>query len=145
MKQLLEISASTLRVPGDQCPDSNRAAPGGFLQVAGLRITIDLSKPAFCAVYSERGISQLIHAGSRIVNIEVYRNGLWAPLDPSAIYKVLINTWTSSGGDGYYTLLGEDIPKENTTMFTTDILARYIERHSPVSPEIEGRISFVDK
>jgi len=30
-------------------------------------------------------------------------------------------------------------------MFTTDILASYIQHHSPVSPEIEGRISFVDK
>jgi len=145
LKQLLEISASALRVPGDECPDSNRAAPGGFLQVAGLRITIDLSKPAFCAVYSERGISKLINPGSRILKTEVYRNGLWTPLDPSAIYKVLVNTWTSSGGDGYYILLGEDILKENTTMFNTDILASYIQHHSPVSPEIEGRISFVDK
>lgn len=145
LKQLLEISASAIRVPDDQCPDSSRAGSGGFLQVAGLRITIDLSKPAFCAVYSERDISQLIHPGSRIVKTEVYRNGLWTPLDPSAIYKVLVNTWTSSGGDGYYILLGEDIPKENTTMFTTDILASYIQRHSPVSPKVEGRISFIDK
>ena len=145
LKQLLEISASALRMPGDQYPDSNRAASGGFLQVAGLRITIDLSKSAFCAVYSERGISQLIHPGSRIVKAEVYRNGLWTPLDPSAIYKVLVNTWISSGGDGYYILLPENIPKENTTMFTTDILAGYIQRHSPISPEIEGRINFVDK
>lgn len=76
---------------------------------------------------------------------EIYRNGAWTALDPSAIYKVLVNTWTSSGGDGYYILLGADIPKENTTMFTADILASYIQRHSPVSPKIEGRISFIDK
>ncbi len=145
LKQLLEISASAIRMPDDQCPDSNRAGSGGFLQVAGLRITIDLSKPAFCAVYSGRGISQLTHSGSRIVKTEVYRNGLWTPLNLSAIYRVLVNAWTSSGGDGYYVLLAKDISKQNTTMFTTDILASYIQRHSPVSPKIEGRINITGK
>ncbi len=145
LKQLLEISASALRVPGDGCPNSGRAGSGGFFQVAGLKITIDLSKPAFCAVYSERNISKLINPGSRILKAEVYLNDSWTPLDPSAIYKVLVNTWTASGGDGYYPLLRKDILKENTTMFNTDILSSYIQHHSPVSPEIEGRINFVDE
>ena len=145
LKQLLEISASALRVQGDGCPDNSRAGSGGFFQVAGLRITIDLSKPSFCAVYLERGISQLTNPGSRIIKAEVYLSGSWTPLDPSATYTVLVNKWTASGGDGYYVLLREDIPKENTTMFSTDILAGYIKRHSPISPRIEGRIDFVNK
>jgi len=113
--------------------------------MAGLRITIDLSKPSFCAVYLERDISKLINPGSRITKAEVYLNGLWTPLDPSATYTVLVNKWTASRGDGYYVLLREDIPKQNTTMFSTDILAGYIKRHSPISPQIEGRIDLVDK
>ena len=145
LKQLLEISASALRVQGDGCLDKSRAASGGFFQMAGLRITIDLSKPSFCAVYSERGISQLTNPGSRILKAEVYLNGLWTPLDPSATYTMLVNKWTASGGDGYYILLREDIPKENTTMFATDILAGYIQRHTPISPQTEGRIEFVNK
>lgn len=145
LKQLLEISASALRIEGDQCPDSNRASSGGFFQVAGLRITIDLSKQSFCAVYLERGISKLIDPGSRIVKAEVYLNGSWSLLDPSATYTVLVNEWTASGGDGYYVLLRKDIPKENTTMFSTDILAGYIKRRSPISPHTEGRINFADK
>jgi len=145
LKQLLEISASALRVQGDECPDNSRAGSGGFFQMAGLRITIDLSKPPFCAVYLERAISQLTNRGSRILKAEVYLNGSWTPLDPSATYTVLVDEWTASGGDGYYILLGEDISKENTTMFTTDILAGYIQRHTPISPQTEGRIDFVDK
>ena len=145
LKQLLEISASALRVQGDGCPDNSRAGSGGFFQVAGLRITIDLSKPSFCAVYLERGISQLTSPGSRISKVEVYLNGSWTPLAPSATYTVLVNKWTVSGGDGYYIFLREDIPKENTTMFSTDILAGYIKRHTPISPRIEGRIDFVNK
>jgi hypothetical protein len=58
---------------------------------------------------------------------------------------VLVNKWTASGGDGYYVLLREDISKKNTTMFTSDILAGYIQRHTPISPQTEGRIDFVDK
>jgi len=145
LKQLLEISASALRVRGDECPDNSRAGSGGFFQVAGLRITIDLSKPSFCAVYLKRGISKLINPGSRIIKAEVYLSGSWTPLDPSATYTVLVNKWTASGGDGYYILLREDIPKENTTMFSTDILAGYIKRHSPISARIEGRIDFANK
>ncbi len=145
LNQLLEISASALRVQGDGCPDNSRAGSGGFFQVAGLRITIDLSKPPFCAVYLERGISQLTNPGSRILKAEVYLNGSWTLLDPSATYTVLVNKWTASGGDGYYVLLRGDISKENTTMFSTDILAGYIERHTPISPQTEGRIDFVDK
>jgi len=145
LKQLLEISASALRAQDDGCPDNSRAPSGGFFQMAGLRITIDLSKPSFCAVYSERGISELTNSGSRIVKAEVYINGLWTPLDPSATYTVLVNMWTASGGDGYYILLQEDISKVNTTMLTTDILAGYIQRHTPISPQTEGRIDFVDK
>ena len=145
LKQLLEISASALRVQGDECPDNSRAGSGGFFQVAGLKITIDLSKPSFCAVYLKRGISKLINPGARIIKAEVYLSGSWTPLDPSATYTVLVNKWTASGGDGYYILLREDISKKNTTMFTSDILAGYIQRHTPISPQTEGRIDFVDK
>lgn len=145
LKQLLEISASALRVQGDECPDNGRAGSGGFFQMAGLKITIDLSKPSFCAVYLQRGISKLINPGSRIIKAEVYLDGSWTPLDSSATYTVIVNEWTASGGDGYYILLEKDIPKENTSMFSNDILAGYIKRHTPISPQIEGRINFVDK
>ena len=143
LQQLLEISASSLRVQGDGCSDGSRAGSGAFFQMAGLRITIDLNKPSFCAVYLERDISKLINSGSRIIKAEVYLNGSWTMLDPLATYTVLVNEWTASGGDGYYVLLRDDIPKENTTMFSTDILAGYIKQRSPLSPQIEGRIDFV--
>ena len=145
LKQALEISASVLRVQGDGCPESDRGTSGGFLQVAGLRITIDLAKPPFCAVYSNRTVSKVTNSGSRIVRAEVYQNGLWAPLNPSATYTVLVNKWTASGGDGHYIFLGEDISKENTTMFTTDILADHIQRHTSISPQIDGRIKITGK
>jgi len=59
LKQVLEISASALRVEGDGCQDTCRPASGGFFQVGGLKITIDITKPPFCAVYSGENISKI--------------------------------------------------------------------------------------
>ena len=145
LKQTLEVSASALRIKGDGCQEICRPASGGFLQVGGLRITIDITKPPFCAVYSGQNISKIINPGSRIVSVKIYQNGVWVPLDLSATYTVLVNGWTASGGDGHYIFLREDISKKHTTMFTTDILANYIQRHMKISPRIEGRINFVDR
>ncbi|MCD6418941.1 bifunctional metallophosphatase/5'-nucleotidase [bacterium] len=145
IKQMFEISASALRIDGDGCADSCRCATGGFLQIGGARITIDTTQSPFCAVYSGNEVSEIINYGSRIVNVEIYHDGGWQPLDTAATYSVLLNSWTSSGGDGYYLFAMDDIPIENTTMITTDILASYIETHSPVSPSVEGRISFCSR
>ena len=145
IKQMFEISASALRIDGDGCADSCRCATGGFLQIGGARITIDTTQSPFCAVYSGNEVSEIINYGSRIVNVEIYHDGGWQPLDTAATYSVLLNSWTSGGGDGYYLFAMDDIPIENTTMITTDILASYIETHSPVSPSVEGRISFYSR
>ncbi|RLE07267.1 hypothetical protein DRJ00_08440, partial [Candidatus Aerophobetes bacterium] len=145
LKQVLEVSASALRVKGDGCQELYRTASGGFLQVGGLKITIDLTKPPFCAVYSDQNISKIINPGSRIVNVEIYQNGIWIPQDLSTTYTVLVNAWTAGGGDGHYIFLKEDISKEHTTMFTTDILSNYIQHHIKISPQIEKRINFVNK
>jgi len=145
LKQVLEVSASALRVKGDGCQDIYRPASGGFFQIGGLRVTIDLTRPPFCAVYSGKSISRIINPGSRIISVKVYRNGAWVPLDLSATYTVLVNGWTARGGDGHYIFLKKDILKKHTTVFTTDILANYIQRHIRISPRVEERINFVER
>ena len=145
LKQALEVSASALRVKGDGCQDIYRPASGGFFQIGGLRVTIDLTRPPFCAVYSGKSISRIINPGSRIVSVKVYRNEAWVPLDLSATYTVLVNGWTARGGDGHYIFLKKDILKKHTTVFTTDILANYIQRHIRISPRVEERINFVER
>jgi len=66
------------------------------------------------------------------------------PLDMGKIYEVAVNDFTAGGGDGYLTL--KDLPdadKDFTYVYLTDALSRYIENHSPISPEIEGRITIL--
>ncbi|MBF0524338.1 MAG: bifunctional metallophosphatase/5'-nucleotidase [Deltaproteobacteria bacterium] len=145
LKQVLEIAASSLVADGDGCPTQNRAPSGGFLQVGGLRMTIDLKQRPFCATYSGRRVTQIINPGARVVKVEVRRRGNWENLDPAAIYSVLVNDWMAGGGDGYYVFLKEGLKKEPTTMITTDVLAAYIKQHIPVSPKVEGRINFIGK
>ena len=145
LKQALEVSASALRIKGDGCQESYRPASGGFFQIGGLRITIDITRLPFCAIYSGKSISKIINPGSRIVSVEVRQNGRWVPLNLSAHYIVLVNGWTADGGDGHYIFLREDISKRHTTVFTTDILTNYIRRHIKISPQIDGRIKFVRK
>jgi len=139
--RVLEISASAIRVKGDGCPEENRAPTGGFMQVGGLRMTLDLEKPCFCGRYSEKVLEQLINEGSRVSNVSVSRDNSWVELDPAQTYRVLVNAYTSDGGDGQYIFLNEALKKIPTTMVTTDVLADFIIRHTPISPEIDGRIT----
>lgn len=143
IKQTLEVSASAIRVEGDECQDGSRAPTGGFLQVGGLRITIDLEKPPFCAVYSGKEVSDIINHGSRIVRVEIYQDNSWVNLDPSETYTVLVNDYIAGGGDGHYVFLKEGLKKTITTTVTTDILADFIIQYAPISPEVDGRITHV--
>ncbi len=142
LKQVFETSASVLRITDDGCPDTCRASDGGFLQVGGVRITIDTTQAPFCAIYSGREVSEIISVGSRIVNIEVYQNDSWTTLDTSTTYTILTNSWIAIGGDGHYIFRSKNIQKENTTLITTDLFTSYIQSHTPVAPKVEDRISF---
>jgi 5'-nucleotidase / UDP-sugar diphosphatase len=58
---------------------------GRFPQVAGLKYTFDLSKPA----------------GERVSDVLVQEGEEWVPLDPEKMYGVVSNNFMRNGGDGY--------------------------------------------
>ena len=140
IRQALEISASAIRVTEDGCVEGNRAPTGGFLQVGRLRITLDLEKPCFCGYYSGKELEEVIHYGSRVEDVLVYRDNDWIQLEASETYRVLVNAYISEGGDGQYLFLKDGLEKIPTNMVTTDVLADFIIRRTPISPEIDGRI-----
>ncbi len=141
LKRVLEISASALRVKGDGVPDSCRASSGGVLQISGLRIKIDTTKPSFSAIYKGRKAIKILNTGYRIVQIFVRKDGRWQKIKPEATYKVLINKWMSRGGDGYYIFLNKNCI--NTTVITADVLIKYIKSHKTISPTTDGRIKII--
>ncbi len=68
----------------------NDGSSGAYPYASGLRFDVDLSQPT----------------GSRFSNLEYNARGTdtWVPLDPSATYVVVTNSFMASGGDGYETM-----------------------------------------
>ncbi|MBC8164103.1 MAG: 5'-nucleotidase C-terminal domain-containing protein [Roseiflexaceae bacterium] len=97
---------------------------GRFPQVAGMRFTFD-SRSA---------------TGSRVSKIEVAQDGGFVAIDPAATYRIVVNNFAATGGDGYSVLLqGRNVI--NAGFVDSDVLAEYIQNNSPVNPKLEGRIT----
>ncbi len=135
VKQMLEVSAAALD------PEDTGVEEGAFLQVAGVKFKIDRKAQPFAATYDGLMLKELRSPGDRVSEIFVQRNENWEPLDERGEYEVLLPSWTTDGGDGYY--LFAEMPAErkyDTTVKDLDPLAAYIKENSPVAPKIEGRI-----
>jgi 5'-nucleotidase len=139
--RLLEVlpfgnTASTFDLRGDdllaalehgvsQAEDLSNDGTGRFLQVAGLRYEWAAEAPP----------------GSRILKVEIRgENGDWQPLDPERRYHVVTNDFTRNGGDGFEVLATEAIDPYDQGRVVSDVVADWIATHSPVAPEVEGRI-----
>ena len=78
---------------------------GGFLQVAGMKYTIDRRvKPSVRVDASGAWTSGPSNGVYRVKNVQVYdcKTGGFVPLDPNAVYRVVGNAFTIvEGGDGF--------------------------------------------
>ncbi|MBI5956315.1 MAG: 5'-nucleotidase C-terminal domain-containing protein [Chloroflexi bacterium] len=91
--------------------------PGNML-VSGMTYTFDQSQPE----------------GARIKVALVGGK----PLDPKRVYRVMTIDYLAGGGDGQVEFKnGSNLTYGDPTV---DVVAEYIQRHSPVSPKVEGRI-----
>jgi 2',3'-cyclic-nucleotide 2'-phosphodiesterase (5'-nucleotidase family)/subtilisin family serine protease len=102
------------------------SANGGFAQVSGLRYEIDPSQPV----------------GSRIVDVEVWNGTGWDPLDMDEMYKVVTNDFMRRGGDNYLMFRDFAVNPYDFGPLLDEALAEYFGLFSPVTPVIEGRITF---
>lgn len=108
--------------------NDERGGTGRFAQVSGLRYTWDLSKPV----------------GERVISVEVLgENGDYAPIDPEATYSVAANDFMRLGGDEYFMFRDNAIEPYDYGRPLDDVVAEYIRENSPVSPQVEGRITNV--
>jgi 5'-nucleotidase/UDP-sugar diphosphatase len=94
------------------------AASPGKLQVAGLAFRFSMSRPA----------------GQRVQEVTVGGQ----PLDPKRVYRVVTIDYLAAGGDGYDTFLEGTNPAYGDSAVWA--LAEYIRSHSPIDPQVEGRI-----
>lgn len=99
---------------------------GRFPQVSGIRYTYDYSQPVF----------------SRIVSVDILGDdGEYTPLDPKATYTVATNDFARKGGDGYQVFSDRGIDPTDTLIFFDDLFIDYAREHSPLDPQLEGRIT----
>lgn len=99
---------------------------GRFPQVSGIRYTWD---PA-------------AEAGSRIVSVEVLgADGSYSPIEPETIYSLVSNDFMRRGGDGYAVFDENAINPYDFGRPLDQVLADYIAANTPISPQVEGRIT----
>ncbi len=108
---------------------SRDVASGAFLQLSGARYSADPTR----------------EPGDRIVSVEVLNDaGEYDTLDPAAIYTVSGNDYIRKGGEGHTVLAGMAFAIQADEYKDYHLTMDYVEAHSPVSPAIEGRITWVN-
>lgn len=93
----------------------------GFLHISkGSSYTVDKSKPA----------------GQRVSNVVVGGE----KLDLAKTYRVCLNSFVAGGGDAHEDLKNAKGKRVDTGMLDIDALLEYLKKHSPVDPQVEGRV-----
>jgi 2',3'-cyclic-nucleotide 2'-phosphodiesterase (5'-nucleotidase family) len=100
---------------------------GRFLQVAGLRFKWDGSAAP----------------GKRVISAEVNTVDGYKAVEADKVYRVVTLDYVASGGDGF-TDIKAAASQINLAFPLTDVVAEYLNLHSPVNPQVEGRIIRVD-
>lgn len=116
-----EISGSTLLEALENGVSDVETLEGRFPQVSGMEYTWDPDASA----------------GDRIESVTVDDT----PLDESATYTLGTNNFMADGGDGYDMLT--DATEVETGNSLADAVIARIESLTPISPEVEGRITRV--
>ncbi len=107
--------------------DATLSGTGRFPQIAGMRLTWDVTKPE----------------GQRVQSLEIRQaDGTFKPVDPAADYVVATNNFMRVGGDGY-ALMAKGRDAYDFGQNLEDALADQFKA-GPVAPAVEGRIRRVN-
>lgn len=100
---------------------------GRFLQLSGLRVRFDRSRPE----------------GERIVDVQVQRGSAWAPLAADSVYTVAVPDYMFGGGDGYtfaQRAVSSVPPGPDLKLIAFDALTALYARGEAIRPRVEGRL-----
>ncbi|XP_022816831.1 apyrase-like [Spodoptera litura] len=115
---MLEFSVENVQWPGAR-----------LLQVSGLRVTFDGSRPVN---------SRVVDVQVRCIECDVPK---YEPLKLDQYYKVVSQSFIANGGDGY-SMISDNRKNIEVLGVDYDILSSYVGHQSPVFAENEGRLIF---
>ncbi|HEX2202808.1 MAG TPA: 5'-nucleotidase C-terminal domain-containing protein [Longimicrobium sp.] len=123
---LVTLAGSDVRAMLENSVSGGRGE-GRFLQVSGLKVRFDRSRPE----------------GQRVLDAQVCRGDACAPLDPARAYRVAVPDYLFGDGDGYTfraraTNVFPPGPELRLTAF--DALLTAYSRGQAISPRVEGRL-----
>ena len=120
-----------------------RIGQGGFLQVSGLRVVIDPSRPAQ-ELGGPADNPRIVRPGQRVSGIKVWMAGKgWQPLEDTRWYRVAANDFlVHRAGDGYYWFGRYGRSVSNTYSTMGSLLTDLFQEKKVVNPkETDGRIT----
>jgi 2',3'-cyclic-nucleotide 2'-phosphodiesterase (5'-nucleotidase family) len=107
----------TLKLTGAQL---KKTLSWDLLAVSGLRVQLDLKKPA----------------GQRLVSVTMSDG---APIDDAQYYTVTTNDFVMAGGDGF-SEVGKGADITDTGILLRDVFVDYVKAHVVLSPALDGRV-----
>ena len=138
----LELGAS--RLPGES---------GGFLQVSGLRYTINMNVDSH-VMKDEKGNFLFVDGERRVQDVEILQaDGTYAPIDPEGTYTLASHDYMlKDGGDGFSMFQNDEFVQLENYVPDNEVLISYIRDtlggtvgNEYLEPYGEGRISFIQK
>ncbi|KAI4462863.1 nucleotidase-related [Holotrichia oblita] len=122
---LLETLENAVRSTGE-------TRGGEFLQVSGIRVTYDFSKPV----------------GQRVLTAKAYCDFCSYPvyehINPNKPYSVLVNTFLANAGDGHMTLKKKSLSLKPIHAYELDIISEVLKLYDYIRPEREERILYAN-
>lgn len=99
----------------------------GFLQMSGIQVTFDLSRPV---------MDRVVKVAVRCAECRVPQ---YEPLDLEKWYQISLCSYLVTGGDGY-TAIANNFRNHVSGRVDYDVLMDYIDRNSPITTGIEDNI-----
>ncbi|KAM7375931.1 hypothetical protein PAMP_005692 [Pampus punctatissimus] len=126
---LVQIKGSTMKKAFEHSIHRYGNMSGEFLQVSGIHVEYDISKPV----------------NQRVVSVSVLctkcRVPKYEPLDLEETYTVVMPSYIVDGGDGF-TMIKNEFLKHDTGDMDILVFSNYIRDMKRVYPAVEGRITF---
>ena len=98
---------------------------GGFLQVSGIKFTVDTSIPS-SVKKDDKGLFVAVEGERRVKDVFVEENGEWVPIDPEKTYTVACHNYLLQDmGDGY-TMFTDNVYILDKVIIDNQVIINYI-------------------